>query len=88
MNTRPWINPATNKLHSVLSIKQILLGLGLALREYDQAHFSHDDDLPADFPDYGRNTTIMGYNSLIRVLTTVIDDIERLNHFTSKKIII
>ena len=88
MNTCPWINPATKKLHSALSIKQILLGLGLALREYDQAHFSHDDDLPVDFPDYSRNTTIIGYNSLIRVLTTVIDDIERLNYLNSKKIII
>jgi hypothetical protein len=57
---------------------RILLGLGLALREYDQAHFSHDDDLPVDFPDYGHHTTISGYNSITEALRIVVDDIERL----------
>ena len=83
IKTRPWINSATDKLHSPSSIKQILLGLGLALRQYDQAHFSHDDDLPADFPDYGHNTTISGYNSISQAVEIVVEDIERLKCFYS-----
>ena len=79
IKTQPWIDPSSRKLHSTSSIEQILLGLGLAIQAYDQAHFTDDDDLPVDFPGYARNTTVEGYNSIIMALRVVIDDIERLS---------
>jgi hypothetical protein len=78
--TQPWINPSSGKLHCTSSIEKILLGLGLALRAYAQAHFIQDDDIPSDFPDYTRQTTLVGYNSIMSAIEVVLEDIERLNN--------
>ena len=77
IKTQPWINTASDTLYSRSSIEQILLGLGLALRQYDQAHFTHEDDLPSDFPAYGHYTTMAGYDSITQAIAVVLDDIER-----------
>jgi len=45
------------------------------------AQFTHEDDLPEDFPSYGHNSTVAGYNSLIQALKVVTGDIERLGTF-------
>jgi hypothetical protein len=77
IETRPWINATSSKLHCSTSVEQILLGLGLALQEYDEVHFAQDDDIRQEFPDYAHHTTAAGYNSIIRALKVVTDDIER-----------
>ena len=59
------------------SVERILLGLGLALREYEMAHFTAPDEVPTDFPEYANTTTIMGYNSILGALTMVVLDLEK-----------
>jgi hypothetical protein len=76
--TQPWTDASSGKLHCTSSIEKILLGLGLALRAYTQAHFIQDDEIPDDFPDYAHQTTLVGYNSIMRAIGVVIDDIARL----------
>ena len=76
VSSHPWIDEG-NKLCKMDTIQRLLLALGIALRDYDEAHFTAPEALPTDFPDYALNTTLIGHNSLIGAVNMIVRDIEK-----------
>jgi hypothetical protein len=83
------VDKTSNTVLHISSVESILLGLGLALRDYHNAHFTDPDELPSDFPAYAQDTTIFGYNAIIAALGIVNDDIQKyvdLYHIVTKSL--